>query len=249
MAQTVCRKRFYDWIRYFDTDIELVDGIEAIFSRDLPEDENLPMSSSLRAEKGKYPLLDKRKNTNNSRSIVGGHLKYTVYSSYMKELYEEFTMYISEIVTVSANNGVDPNRFIGEHRFQVSASDLLSLGDWDSVIEFVSQNLFRALENERSTKRLIDQIDNKLGLNIEGQAKYDAMPYLDIRHILVHDDAKIGPEFVQKYPDFEYSTTPKGRLKLNLSFCRDASIKVKALVDEIDQKIIGLGLYKNSDLY
>ena len=239
--RTLAHVRFYDRIRYFEIDIELVTGVANVFEN-LADAPHQNMAAGLAASAGTYPLLERRRHTKNSRKIVTGHLRYTVYAAFIKEMYEEFTMYLRHIVTGAARAGLDPNRFAGQHQINVSAVELLALGSWEKVVSHVSDSLFRTIENERSTFNLIDQVNRKLGLRIAPGTRDAARPYLDLRHLLVHNDGRIDDIFRQTHQNFVVETNVKGRIRLHLGLLLQAKNAIGALVDEIDARVLETGL-------
>ena len=52
----------------------------------------------------------------------------------------------------------------------------------------------------RSAIKLINKISNKLGLNINKDFINKSIPYLELRHLLVHNDGELTEEF-KKYAE------------------------------------------------
>jgi len=227
--------RFSSRAAHLDVDIELADvlkisiqagmlstaGTQRIFDKVNPQ---------------QHPRLAARANTSESRRLAANHLKATLCEAFIKNIYEDATQYILEILTAAAKKGLDPNRLIGEHKVSFEANDILKAGNWDKVVSMVAQSVFRKLENEKSTKNLLEKINSKLNLGVS-QAKIDAaLPYLEIRHLLVHADGKADQKFCESFPAI--GATAGQKLKLDYALLQQARISICELVNEYDQKIV-----------
>ena len=194
---------FHNRLLSFDQDIELVDIIcKAQDAKDFLKDETL-LFSYLDVEK--HTALNTRGATNKSREIVVKHLKATVFSAYIKDIYEELTSYLKSLLYEAALLAKDTScarRILGEHKITIMASDILTYSNINDLILKVAEDILQALENERSTKELIKKIGHKTGISIEEQKLEVALPYLELRHKLVHTDGKIDSDFKSKYTMF-----------------------------------------------
>ena len=154
--------------------------------------------------------------------------------------------YMLEILEAAARNGLDPNRLIGEHKVSLEANEILAAGGWPSVVHIVSRSVFRKLESERSTKKLIEKINIKLQLGVE-QAKIDAtLPYFEIRHLIVHCDGKADKHFCKTFPKFAAKVGQK--LVLDYGVVQNARAAVIGLIDEFDRKVVLHKLVATSEL-
>jgi len=193
-----------------------------------------------------HPVIAKRKVWDNGRKAASLHLNKTLRAAYIKDLYEDFSQYLAEIVQACARKGLSPDRFIGKHGFSIEANDLLKLGSWDAVIAHVSAKLFRAVESEKSTMKLISAIDAKLDLKLDAATCDAALPNLDLRHLLVHRDGVPDKEYCDKYPKMK--AVPGTEMTLRLSLVSDARTAIHELARHIDYKIVSLKLVLPEDL-
>jgi hypothetical protein len=74
------------------------------------------------------------------------------------------TAYLKASLKAAALNGLAPGRLIGEHVVEFTANQVLGAGGWDAVVELVSESVFRKLEEEKSTLKLLQKMNSKLGL-------------------------------------------------------------------------------------
>lgn len=240
---TKAYNRFANRIAYYDTDIELCDLLVSGFFRTPHSQENLAVALGSAADR--YPNLARRINTRTSKSICGNHLKATLHGAFIKDLFEDFSAFISDTMTKAALAGIDPARFVGEIKLDLHAADILATGNWDSAVRLVSDAIFRRLENERNTKELLRKASARLGLAIDQNVLDTAMPYLDARHILVHRDGRVDALYIADYPQIAIR---EGKLVTNSEFVRDARRTVDALAKHIDDRVIAANLVRNQDM-
>jgi hypothetical protein len=142
-------------------------------------------------------------------------------------------------------NGFNSARIIGEHSFKADAKTILGLGNWDNVCRMVSDSVFQSLEAERSTLKLLSKVADKLGLNIADSHIKAALPYLEIRHFLVHTDGKVSKEYINDYPCIK--TDNKRYVVLDYQFTVSLRTSVKTLIAEYDKEVISKNLLKTED--
>lgn len=160
-------------------------------------------------------------------------------------MYEEVTEYLKYILKEAALNGAKPERLVGAHRVQMSANDILLKRDKQEIVEAIMLQIFQQLEGERSTIELIKKIKNKLGINLQDKLVDDAVPYLEIRHILVHSDGKPTEEFKNKYPTIKLDK--KRKISLNYKFAQSAYNSIDLLLKQIDSEMMNLNYLSNSE--
>lgn len=187
----------------------------------------------------KHVNLKNRKATSQSRKIVLYHLRKTVYSSYLKDLYEELTDYLKSLLAEAAKVCKDKakvKRLMGEHNININAADILQFKTIEDLAIFIAENIVQSLENERSTKQLIKKICKKINLEIDESIINAALPYLEIRHKLVHANGLLDKEFKAKYP--EVQADEDNYVILNYALVNSARQAVLALVMAIDEKAL-----------
>lgn len=236
--------RFLNRAARFDGDVEFADVIAAA-ARDgaLSTDKSKLFDH---VDKKKHPRLAAQTvNAGNRRTVVY-HLKSTVHAAYIKEIYEDMSAYFADVLRAAAANGLDPGRLVGEHKFSVDANEILKCGSWDAIVAMVTRDLFRKLENEKSTKALLEKIDAKLDLKADAKIIQTALPYLEIRHLLVHQDGKVDDAFVKAHPGFGVKSGDY--IDLTHELVSNTRTAVVALVRHFDEKIVKAKLLGKADL-
>ncbi|WP_456427535.1 hypothetical protein [Rhodocaloribacter sp.] len=230
---------------YFDDDIELVDVLRtAVISGDLTD----PTTKYLmrHVDPARHSHIRRRRNADGSRENTINHLRQSVYTSYLKDMYEEVTEYLRLILEQAARNGLSAGRVVGEHTFKMDAKAILELGSWDNVCKSLAESIFQNLESERNTLNLLRKIPNKLGLDIPDNLIGDALPYLEIRHALVHTDGRLSPDFVAKYPVIPRKSN--GCVNLSFTLINEARAKITALMEAYDAEVVEKNLLSEDDL-
>ncbi len=137
------------------------------------------------------------------------------------------------------------HRIVGEHSFKVDVKTILELGSWERVCRLVTESVFQSLESEKSTLKLLEKMASKLALDIDQNLINTALPYLEIRHFLVHTDGKLSSDYMTLHP---HIPSKKGYIELNYAFINGVRLSVKALMADYDKEVIARGLLKAEDL-
>lgn len=241
MANSKCLVSFKNKMSHFNADLDFVDILsKSIENGDYTSTNELfPGSSDER-----YTILSHYKVGDQNRRLVINHLKSTLYTAYIKDLYEEFSIYLKGIMKeVYSNAKVTPERLSGEHKVNLTSVDILRHLQIGDLADVVIDNIFQSLENERSTIELITKFHKKIGIGINQILINNAIYYLEIRHKLVHTDGYVDEEFKKAHELLNYTSANK--IKLDYSTICQAYEAVFDLVSDIDSKIISAGLAKS----
>lgn len=243
--KTKSHVRFFSRAAHLDADIELVDILKiAIGKGALTTNNGQLLFDNVNARQ--HPRLASRGSSRSNRSHAANHLKATLCASFIKDIYEDMTQYFLEILVAAARHGLDPNRLIGEHKVSFEANEILTAGSWSNVVRMVSQSVFRKLENERSTKNMLLKMNSKLDLGVSLVTIYAALPYFEIRHLLVHSDGKADQKFCDSFPDF--GATAGQKISLDHGILQNARTAIFTLINEFDQQIVTKGVVAAGEL-
>ena len=98
---------------YFNDDIELIDVLRtAVLDGDLTD----PNTNRLlkHVDPNRHRHIARRQNSDGSRRNTINHLRASVYSSYLKDLYEEVTEYLRAILNQASLNGFNAGEIRGQ---------------------------------------------------------------------------------------------------------------------------------------
>lgn len=239
MEHSKSYESFKNRMLHFDDDIEFTDILySTIKESTVVEGANKLFEYQ---SSDKHPNISRYSICQDNRLQIMRHLKSTVSASYIKDAYEELTIYLRGITTEAYRNAtVSPERIIGEHKVNMSAVDIL-LGIKDGTLaQTVIDNMFQTLENERSTIGLIKKICSKLGIDVSATIVENAVYYLEIRHKLVHTDGYADKEFRDSHPSLRY--THGNYIDLTYSTITSAKNALFELVRAIDDDALAKGI-------
>lgn len=237
--------RFYNRVAHYDADIELADIVKINTTAGKLHTPGAPyLFDGLMQEQ--HPRLAVREPTTHNRRLAINHLKATLCASFLKDVYEDATFYLLAILQSAARNGLDPDRLIGEHKVSFEGNDILAAGDWSTVVKMVATSVFRRLENERTTKELLKKMNAKLMLEVPQKKIDNALPYFEIRHLLVHADGVADKKFCISFPAF--GATPGKKIKLDHRLLQAARKATLALVEAFDGKVVANEIIAPSEM-
>lgn len=237
--------KFLNNSAHLDTDLEFVEIINCVNNDGRFKQDNTSYIFDF-VDPQEHPKLSTRANSDQGRRLAMNHLKNTVRTAFLKRLYETTTIYFKDILKSATEKGMDADKLIGEHSISLTSRELIKIGDYDKIIKKISSAIFRQLENEQNTKKLIDKLDKKLGLGVGSEIISNALPYLEIRHLLVHNGGKADKEFCETYP---FIPAEEGNnIKLTGDLINNARTALTTLIKEFDKKIVEKELIKQSEL-
>jgi len=238
------RVKFLNRAARYDGDIEFVDVIySAVLANHLTPEGGVPLFTGI--DVSRHPRLASQKPSSDNRRHVAGHLRRSVYASYIKDLYEDFAEYLMEIISV-ARKGSKPTDIAREHKVTLEAGEILDCGSMEDVLDLVAASFFDRLEQMSNTKRILLLLNEGLGLDLDTSLLAAAQPYVELRHLLVHADGVASPTFCAEFPDFK--AFPNETIRVTDGTVRDARSVVTALVEHIDSKAVAVGLVTAADM-
>jgi hypothetical protein len=240
--QSKALHRFKERISYYEADLELADLLSRTFKKTKNTDDKLGVA--LGGNEESHPKLDNRVNSQRTRDILAGHFMMSFLTAFIKELHEDFSEYLATILNRAALAGLKPEQLVHDAKIDIQAKQILEAGSWEKVISAISEKIFRSLENERNTKKLVEKIGGRLGLKLKPNILEGAMPYLDARHIFVHRDGSPDKYYTDSYPTIKLKN---GKIWLDLGFARSARHHIILLAEHIDSLLMTSGLLRPQD--
>ena len=235
---------FKSKLDYFNDDLDFMDIVfSSVHNKSLSDKDSPYIFKNL--DPNKHISLARRGNKPTSRRLVTNHFKATVYAAYVKDIYEELTHYLRTILKDASISCFDSNRIAAKNSkseggITVPIGDILRQGSWEKVCEHISNLIFQSLEREQSTISLLKKIASKLNLNIPDSVIDDVLPYLEIRHFLVHSDGRVDDKFKAKYPHIKLDQ--KDFVILSFSFIAEFRTKVHTLILAYESEAIRTNL-------
>ena len=159
------------------------------------------------------------------------------------ELHCLFSDYISHIVSEISHR--TPTRLLDllgkESDRTLGFAEIIKLGSYDNIIDEMARRIFRILENLRSTTEMMKKLIKITGIAIDTALLEEALIYVDVRHLIIHNDSVVDETFILKD---KKKLIPLNRKKLALSYpsTNQATNTIYKLCKIIDEELIKKGL-------
>lgn len=249
--ETKALQRFKGLIRNLKQNLELLDVSLTLANKvckDKEKQESLSIAEALNSNIQRHPQLNhpnKPQDVKRTFSTV----RIRMNEQTIITLYKYFSDYMTNIIreVIETNNS---DAFVGLVAGNKDASmtfiDIIRFADKRSIIEEMARRVYRKLENERSTTELLNKVIKVTRMNIADELKKKALLYLEIRHLIIHNDSKVDKAFHERNDELQglVKTKAGDRLQLNFDLSSQAIACVSALCQEIDGQLIGLDLVR-----
>lgn len=161
------------------------------------------------------------------------------------ELYAIFADYLSSIIRELENT--KPQRILNlvppENSTDLSYADIFSLGSYTQILDEIARRVYRSLESERSTPKLLDRFIKVTKINISNIVKEDSLLYLEIRHLIIHNNSRADSKLQKMNKRKLVSINSRNQcISINYSLSSAAIDKVYLLCSTIDSELLRLKL-------
>lgn len=246
--ETKALQRFEGLIRSLRQNLELLD-VSLTLANKVCKDkkqEGLSIAEALNSNIGRHPQL----NHPNKPIDIGrtfSTVRIRMNEQTMITLYKCFSDYMTNIIReIIETNNSDALIRLGAGGKDVSMTfmDIIRFDDKSSIVEEMARRVYRKLENERSTTELLNKVIKVTHVKIADELKEKALLYLEIRHLIIHNDSKVDEDFRKRNNELQglVKTKSKDRIQLNFDLSSQAIVCVSELCQEIDKQLIDLGL-------
>ncbi len=203
------------------------------------------LADALDSNTRKYPRLN-IPNTSSERSRVFAYSRSKLHEQAIIDLYRLFSEYIRNLIFEFIQ--VDPARLletVARNKDNVLSFDrILKLGDMESIKEEMAKIIFRRFENERSSKELLNKILSYSGISIDEDIKKDALLYLEVRHLIIHNASKADMDFLALDTSNKVKLNQNNKFSLTFSLSKSAIYSVQTLCERIDTELVKVGLVR-----
>lgn len=163
------------------------------------------------------------------------------------QLYNLFTAYLQNITTEMFEAkpmfivGKAVYNKDGEEREHLSMSfaDIIKLQTIDNIHEQIVKRVFRSIEELRSTTKLLDKILKDTKVSIPTDMKENALMYLEMRHLFIHNHGKVDAKYATAYgKKFSKHLAVGDDLPTKYETFSNALTNIYNLCHHIDQQLI-----------
>ncbi len=153
---------------------------------------------------------------------------YRIFSNYMRAIIGE--LMLADPITLLKNVGENKDNKIEFER-------IILLGSYDGILHYIADMVYRRLENERSTPKLVEKIINYTKIPVNAGLRDKALMYLEIRHLIIHNNSKADDDFVER-ADGNIEVSKGTKLPINYHLVSDAINSVQQFCKDFDSKLI-----------
>ena len=184
-----------------------------------------------------YPQLNTPCRTRDiSRTFITARIK--VHEQAVVDLYSYYMVYLFNLIKELMT--IDPITLIREiapnQDYKMSYEDILSHSR-NELIEIMSKVVLKKLEGIRDTKKVLQKIIKFTGITLSEKIMEEALVYLNIRHLIIHNSSKADDAFMQMNNGF-VQIKNKNKLVINYELSSKAIQTVFSLCSEIDNKLL-----------
>lgn len=160
------------------------------------------------------------------------------------DLYGLFSLYIYSLVKELSHK--DPKKILGLMSNKTESSlkypEIIDLGSYDAIIDEMASRIYRSLEDERSTPKLLQRFINFTKMQIATDLKDDALLYLEIRHLIIHNSSKTDAKFIKMNKEDKVKIKKNNKIDLCYDLSNTAINKIFELCHKIDGELVRLKL-------
>ena len=234
MAETATHQRFRSRLEYLLQHMQVVDVAISLAARQTKSQRSHggTILSALGIVSGRYdrlnhPVKHDARIFNYSRSQNAEHA--------LTALHRHSTEYLRGILgeMYSVNPLVVVGKAPGTFQFQ----ELVRLGNFEAIGQSMIDSVFRKLENERSTPKLLEKLLNHTGVHLDPIQQENALMYLEMRHLIIHNNGRVDHTFANRYGG-SISLREGDRLPMQARTVQSAVRAVSTLVGDIDTQLL-----------
>ncbi len=149
--------------------------------------------------------------------------------------YGHFIAYIKSILREMYRK--KPLEIVNKSPSTLAYHEIVKLGSYEAICNFMVEQVFKSIEGKRNTRALLNKILDKTNVSITEDVMATALMYIEMRHLIVHNNGKVDQDFADRYGtrlNVEANQTLKG----NIGNSKKALKAIANLCLEMDQGLI-----------
>lgn len=216
--------------------LQVVDAGVAVILKQIKSVDNpdAPINQILGLPTKQYPALNAK--AKGYASILN-RVRKNSYEFALRRIYTHFGEYCKNILRELYDT--NPLLVVGKSPGVLRYHEIVKLGDYDSIADFMVEQVFKHLKGERSTAKTIKKLIAGTNVSISDAILHEALGFFEVRHLIVHQGGRIDQTFCDRYPDFLRVTTKAGaKLPLTIGFALRGTKAVATLLESIDSQLV-----------
>ena len=234
MAETAAHQRFRSRLEYLLQHMQVVDVAISLAARQTKSQRGQggTILTALGVVSGRYdrlrhPVEHDARVFNFSRSQNAEHA--------LTALHRHFTEYLRSIL--GEMYSVNPLAVVGKAPGNLQFQELVRLGTFDAISQNMVDSVFRRLENERSTPKLLEKVLSHTNVHLDPAQQENCLMYLEMRHLIIHNNSRVDHNFANRYAS-ELSLSEGDRLPMQTRTVQSAVHAVSTLVKDVDTQLL-----------
>lgn len=253
--ETTSLQQYRGAIDFLQTHLQLLDAslLQTIKALKSVTDNEKHINVALGLDIKKYNRLNHPKKQSNvivrhsqKKNIEFAMLRmFNLFTNYLRGITKE--MFDKKPMLVVGKAVINKN---GEDRDSVALTyaEIIRLGNYENVQDKIVANIFRSIEELRSTSKLLDKILKDTKVSVPATITQDALTYLEMRHLFVHNNGMVDSKYAKTYGS-KFTPQLKENTELPTKFetFSSALTAVTKLVTTIDAQLIANGMVEKRE--
>jgi hypothetical protein len=131
----------------------------------------------------------------------------------------------------------NPLLVVGKAPGTLQFQELVRLGSFEAISQNMVDAVFRKLENERSTVKLLEKTLSHTEVHLDPAQQEEAILYLEFRHLIIHNQGRADSSFASRFGG-RTGIREGERLPLQARTVQAAVRSVETLVRDIDTQLL-----------
>lgn len=253
--ETTSLQQYRGAIDFLQTHIQLLDASLIQTSKILQgqADQELDINKALNLDIQTYDKLNHPSKQQNAiikhsqkKNIEFAILRlFNLFTAYLqsitKEMYSKNPMLVVGKAVVNKNGDDKEN-------LTMSYAEIVRLGNYENLQDQIVLNIFRSIEELRSTSKLLEKILKDTKVNIPKTTIDEALAYLEMRHLFIHNHGMVDAKYAKTYgKKFTPNLKDKKELPTKFEIFAKALTAITKLVTEIDTQLIKNGMVEKRE--
>lgn len=248
--ETISLQQYRSAVDFLQTHLQLLDAslLQTIKTLKSVEDQERDINLALGLDKAKYNRLN---HPTRQHFVIIRHSQKKNIEFAILRLFNLFTNYLQGITAEMFYK--NPMLVVGKaivnktgedkHNVFMPYAEIVRLGSYESIQEKMIATIFRSFEEQKSTTKLLDKILENTKASIPTTVTDEALKYLEMRHLFVHNQGKADHKYSQKYgAKFNPKLKERSELPAKFETFANALKAVTKLVTTIDSQLIANGM-------
>ncbi len=176
-----------------------------------------------------HPVSEETRIINYSRSM---NVEFAIIA-----IYRHFSEYLLSILAEMYHK--KPMLVISKagETLSVTYPNIVNAGSYENLVDEMVNKVFRRLEEMKSMPKMLDKILKGTEVSLTNTIKRDAMIYLEMRHLIIHNNSLCDHKYEKEY-GVETCLKKGHKLVRKIETANKAIEAVSRLVEQIDEQLL-----------